>query len=434
MKKIGVKKEVRIQAKNMHVTIHKVDNDSHEYWLQLAKSFRSNVQAVLVGLEENHEEEKGLHAHIVIQFTTKQQLFRRQFVDHFGSNCINIQTKANKESLVMALGYVSKTGNTKQYGDFMYKGVPLDANPEVYRFNYQVKTKDDAIKYYQKVIEENLKKNKNVILELAKRKDAIGRYLVAHPTLMNSLHKLAMTWYLDVVNSEKKGFLFAPWVHSPSELRYQYQQYLKAFPEIFGKNLPRNSSLRLEEDYGGHIEHDCRVIKLIVDQLEEALQYGSKRPLKALNLYLWSINPSFGKTRLLNFLDKNLMNYRLPDDQWYVDYENNFYQVLVSDEARSFLKSKSYSHLKHIFEGQKVEFNLKGKTKVLKEDNPLIVLAENESFDSIMKSYFKGQYQPQVMATRVMDLEVRSRATLHFLIDRCTQTPETPLPLFEKAE
>ena len=64
---------------------------------------------------------------------------------------------------------------------------------------------------------------------------------------------------------------------------------------------------------------------------------------------------------LLNFLDKHFMRYRLPDDQWYVDYENNMYQMLVSDEAANFIKTKLYSHLKHIFEGQKLEFNLKGR-------------------------------------------------------------------------
>lgn len=113
-----------------------------------------------------------------------------------------------------------------------------------------------------------------------------------------------------------------------------------------------------------------------------------------------------------------MMAYRLPDDQWYVDYENGLYQALVSDEAQAFLKSKSYSHLKHIFEGQKVEFNLKGKTKIMKEDNPLIVLAENKSFHDLMAKHFEFNYQPEVMATRVLDLELKSRATLHFLLDR----------------
>ena len=128
-----------------------------------------------------------------------------------------------------------------------------------------------------------------------------------------------------------------------------------------------------------------------------------------------------------------MMAYRLPDDQYYVDYEDGLYQVLVSDEADSFIKTKEYSHLKHIFEGQKVEFNRKGKTKVYKEDNPMIILADNISFDELMQKRHGSLYTKEVMVTRVEDIELKSRATLHFFIDRCitTEGRAVQLPLFE---
>lgn len=428
------KHSLRLQSKAVHVTIHKLSNPSLDYWIDKARKFRSNVSAVLVGLEENQEEDKGLHAHIVIQFTTRQDLSRKQFVEHFGSDTLHIATKASKDAIVMALGYVSKAGTTKQWGEFVFRGIPLDPNPEVYRFQYQVKTKIDAVKYFHKVIKENLKDNKNVIKEMAKREDSIGAFLVANPALTNSLHKLALTWYLDVQNEAKTGFKFREWVKSPRVLRQHYRSYLSSFPSIFEEHLPKNSELRLESDYADHAEVDMKVLKLVVDQIEEALKFGPKRPHKSLNLYLWSKAPSFGKTRLLDFLDSHLMAYRLPDDQWYVDYENKMYQVLVSDEAAAFLKTKSYSHLKHILEGRRVEFNLKGREKVFKEDNPLIVLAENISFNKLMGEYFKHRYEREVMATRVLNLELKSRATLHFLLDKCVDLPVTEgheLPLFE---
>ena len=414
-------KETRIKARAVHVTIHKLANDSIDYWLELGKSFRSNVSAVLVGLEKNHQEEKGLHAHIVLQFTTRQNLTREQFVKHFQSDSLHIATKPSKDALVMALGYVSKTGNTKQLGEFIYRGRPLDSNPEVYKFQYQVKTKDDAIAYFQKVIKENLNINKNIIKEIAKRDDAIGRYLVGNPTLANSLHKLAYTWYLDAQNEKKIGFEFKEWVKDKTQLKEKYREYLKEFPAIFQKHLPVYSELELEGDYDQHEAHDLDTLEKVVGVLNNAMLYGSKRPHKSLNLYLWSKHPSFGKTRLLEFLDRQLMAYRLPDDQWYVDYENGMYQVLVSDEAAAFLKTKDYSHLKHILEGKRVEFNLKGREKIFKEDNPLIVLAENLSFEALMNKHFKDRYDKEVMATRVLDLELKSRATLHFLIDRCIE-------------
>lgn len=422
--KENTKKEFRIDAKYVHVTLHKLTNNSKTYWLEKGKIFRRNTVACLVGLEENHAEDKGLHAHIVIQFSTKQKLSRKQFVDHFGTDSLHIATKPNKEALLMALGYVSKTGNTAQHGTFMYRGTALDSDPEVYRFQYQVKTIPDGLRYFHKVIKEHIDKDKNIIKKYAKREDAIGIWLQQHRTATTTLHKLAQTWYLDAQNERKQGFGVREWVSDPSRLLGAYLAYLKEFPDIFKKHLPGDSILVLEHDYDQYATHDLAVLEKVVRRLREAQQYASKRPHKTLNLFLWSNAPSFGKTRLLEFLDTHMMAYRLPDDQWYVDYENGMYQVLVSDEAAAFLKTKDYSHLKHILEGKRVEFNLKGREKIYKEDNPLIVLADNMSFKDLMKKYFAKRYDQDVMATRVLDLELKSRATLHFLLDRCINPNE----------
>jgi hypothetical protein len=344
-------------------------------------------------------------------------------VKHFGTDSLHIATKPNKDALLMALGYVVKAGHHKQLGTFSHRGVDLDPNPEVYRFNYLVKDVDDAHVYFEKVIKENLGSDRTIIDKYAKREDAIGRWLRKNPGHTASLRKLAYIWHLDYINDHKKGFRAKEeFTQDPTLLREAYRTYLEEFPAIFGEYKPKtknNEPVVLEQDYNKHEKHDLDVLEEIIFQLNIAIEYGSNRPLKSLNLYLWSKAPSFGKTRLLNFLNNNLMAYRLPDNQWYVDYENGLYQVLVSDEAQAFLKSKSYSHLKHVFEGQKVEFNLKGKTKIMKEDNPLIALAENKSFHDLMAKHFEFNYQPEVMATRVLDLEVKSRATLHFLLDRC---------------
>ena len=425
----------RIQAKYVHITLHKLVSDDKAHWLEKARSFRVNVTAALVGLEENHEEDKGVHAHIFIQFSTRQTLSRKQCVDHFGTDSIHISTRKSKDDLLQGLGYVSKTGNIAQYGTFTYRGEELGTNPEVYRFKYQVQSVDDALAYFYKVMRENLGKNRNIIKEYAKRDDAIGQWLQKHRQHTNSMHKLAHTWALDYANEQKKGFRIRPLVQDDRALAQAYTAYLKLFPEIFARNLPERSKLVLEADYSYHQDSDLEVVRALCEHLQMALEYGPNRPLKSLNVYIWSRNPSFGKTRLLNFLDDHMVTYRLPDDQYYVDYENGMYQVLVSDEADAFIKSKDYSHLKHIFEGQRVEFNRKGKEKVLKEDNPLLILADNVSFDALMKKRHPQRYSHDIMATRVECLELYSRATLHFLIDRCLYVPSegyegmTRLPL-----
>ena len=109
------------------------------------------------------------------------------------------------------------------------------------------------------------------------------------------------------------------------------------------------------------------------------------------------------------------------------------YQVLVSDETDAFIRTKNYSHLKHIFEGQRVEFNRKGKEKFYKEDNPLLILADNVSFDTLMKRRHPQRYSHDVMEARVLSFELNSRATLHFLIDRCIEVGgETQMLLIEQ--
>ena len=426
------KEKGRIDAKYVHITLHKLKNEDKAYWVEKARTFRANVVAVLVGLEENHEEGKGVHAHIFIQFSTYQKLSRKQFVDHFGTDSLHISTRKSKDDLIQGLGYVSKTGNTAQHGVFTYRGVELDANPEVHRFNYEVKNVRDALRYFAKVIKENFGKDQDIIKTLMDRDDDIGRWLQQHRQHATTLHKLAYRWGLRHANEQKQGFTFKSFMDDDAALARAYEAYLKEFPEIFKKNLPKRSKLILEEDYADHKDNDLEVLRALSIHLKEALDKGYDRPLKSLNVYLWSRNPSFGKTRLLNFLDDHMMTYRLPDDQYYVDYKNKIYQVLVSDEADAFIKTKDYSHLKHIFEGQRVEFNRKGKEKVYKEDNPLLILADNVSFDTLMKKRHPTRYSHEVMKTRVESLELKSRATLHFLIDRCIEVPAEKLPLMRE--
>lgn len=417
------KKKSGINAKYVHITLHKLVDEDKCFWVEKARMFRANVVAVLVGLEENYVEGKGVHAHIFIQFSTRQKLSRRQFVEHFGTDSLHISTRKSKDDLLQGLGYVCKTGNTEQYGIFTYRSVPIDADPEVYRFKYQVRSVEDGLQYFDKVIKENLGKDKNVIKRYAKRDDAIGRWLRKNRQHTNTLHKLAYTWALEHANERKQGFMFKNFVNDKAAIEEAYDNYLRVFPAIFKRYQPKRSKIVLESDYADHKYDDLEVLQALCVYLQEALDKGPNRPLKSLNIHLWSNNPSFGKTRLLNFLDKTMMTYRLPDDQYYVDYENNIYEVLVSDEAESFIQTKDYSHLKHIFEGQRVEFNRKGKEKVYKEDNPLIILADNVSFDKLMERSHPVRYCKEVMSTRVEDMELKSRSILHFLIDECVIVP-----------
>lgn len=192
--------------------------------------------AVLVGLEEHHAEGKSVHAHIFIQFSTYQKLSRKQFVDHFGTDSLHISTRKGKDDLPQGLGYVAKTGHKAQYGIFTYRGVALDTNPEVYRPTYQVRNVKDGLAYFDKVIQENLGKDKHIIKQFAKRNDAIGRWWRQNRQHTNTLHKLAYTWALDHANQQKKGFTFKPFVHDGAALVQAYQAYLGSFLQSLKKS------------------------------------------------------------------------------------------------------------------------------------------------------------------------------------------------------
>ena len=416
----------RLQSKYVHVTIHKVDTIDKKYWVDKGKSFRQNVVAVIVGVESNHEEDKGNHVHIFLQFSTKQDLSRRQFIKHFGSDCIHISPRKTRHEVFQGLGYVSKTGNVLQHGIFSYRGVDIEADPVVYRFTYEVKGVDDAFKYFAKVIQEYVDKDPFIIEKMHARNDAIGRWLQRNPTHYKTLDRLAHTWSLDYRNEQKKGFKYADWCWNEKknevkvkELREEYVKYLNVYPKIFEKYLIKEYDYKLETDYADHIDEEVEALRVIMTLLYAIRKYGPHRPKKSLNLFLWSQKPSFGKTRLLNFLNDNCSAYRLPDDQYYIDYSNNKYHVLVSDESEAFIKTKDYAHLKMSLEGQPTEFNMKNRTKVMKEDNPMMVLAANHDFNYLMGIFFGKVYQREVFDSRIKQIELKSRATLHFLMSKC---------------
>ncbi len=69
-----------MRIKCVFLTIEKIKNENSEYCMGLAKSFKSNVRAFKVALEKNHEEGKELYAHMLIQFSTRHEISRKQFL------------------------------------------------------------------------------------------------------------------------------------------------------------------------------------------------------------------------------------------------------------------------------------------------------------------------------------------------------------------
>ncbi len=413
-------KEFRFQGKFVFLTIENVSHSKKEYWMNLAQKFRENVQAVICSVEENFKEGKGIHVHILMQFTTRQQISKKQFEEHFNKGNVdpkfnlNLIPKMGKKAIINAICYTAKTGNYLEFGGFEWRGVEFKGNKEEYRFCLLVHSVEDAIIYFQKNIRENYSKSAPYMAKIMETDTMMQRYLLKNKGVFNNLLKIEKEWR-ELHHSKDNAIMGLDFWKKPEELKEKYKEYLAKFPELHKKHNPM---LQLEKNYNKHLDNDLSVLVLLLQGLDNAFNFKGNRPIKAHNIHLWSFKSSVGKSRLLNYLRENTPIFTLPDNQFYNEYTNKKYTCCVSDEATEFLKTKTYAHLKKIYDGNEGELNLKGKPAIKKTDNPLIFSCDNTSFDSIMnKNHGQNGYKKLIFETRVLDLEIKSRATLHFLID-----------------
>ena len=139
----------------------------------------------------------------------------------------------------------------------------------------------------------------------------------------------------------------------------------------------------------------------------ECEKAGKTRPLKTLNLLLWSKEPSYGKTTFTQALSKFLRTFDFPTDGWWDGYDDCFYQVIVWNEC-SFV-GWQIQQINKLFEGSGIQLPIKG-AKQTKTDNPLIVCTSNLNLEGLLKQ--KGYddekisfYLP-ILRTRIREVRV----------------------------
>lgn len=147
----------------------------------------------------------------------------------------------------------------------------------------------------------------------------------------------------------------------------------------------------------------------IYDALEIAHKYEGKiRPLKTLNLLLWSTTPSYGKTTFTLALQKHLKTFDFPTDGWWDGYDDNFYQLIIWNEC-SFV-GWQIQQINKLFDGSSMQLPIKG-SKQTKTDNPLIVCTSNLDLTGLLKQ--KGYDQEKIdfylpiLRTRIQEVEIR---------------------------
>lgn len=148
----------------------------------------------------------------------------------------------------------------------------------------------------------------------------------------------------------------------------------------------------------------------IYEVLETAAHYdelGVKRPLKTLNLLLWSDDPNFGKTTFTIALQECLKTFDFPTDGWWDGYDDEFYQLIVWNEC-SFI-GWQIQQINKLFEGSGIQLPIKG-AKQTKTDNPLIICTSNVSLDGLLKQKGfdkeKRMFYLPILRTRIREIEV----------------------------
>lgn len=135
--------------------------------------------------------------------------------------------------------------------------------------------------------------------------------------------------------------------------------------------------------------HPC--FQLIVDHLNQIPRYGSNRPHKTLNLYLWGA-PGIGKTSLFNGTPDSLASITSTYDfnlqnRYQNRYTNNAYGFISWHE----FVYTAYPHvsLVKLFEGLDLQIPVRYSSNI-KRDNPLIVMTSNISLSEHIEREYKG--------------------------------------------
>jgi len=126
------------------------------------------------------------------------------------------------------------------------------------------------------------------------------------------------------------------------------------------------------------------------------------REFKQKQLYIWG-PANMGKTSLINKLAEFLNVYYVPrDEDFYDDYEDGIYDLIVFDE---FTNLKKMQWLNQVLDGQSMYLRKKGG-QVLKKDNlPVIILSNYSVEQNYKKLSESGKLDPLFKRLEVVEVK-----------------------------
>lgn len=170
------------------------------------------------------------------------------------------------------------------------------------------------------------------------------------------------------------------------------------------------------EWYGiDELKCNCGDTRLIANWLNKNIKV--ERKFKQPQLYVFGI-PNTGKTTMINNLEKYVRVYRLPNEDFYDDYYDKEYDLIVIDEFKG---QKKQTFMNKLLDGQPMQMPKKGSQYLKKQNLPVIVLS-NYSLDNAYKNL--DYMAAQALDVRLFIVEVRQFIKLPFF-------EEDPLATFD---
>ena len=318
VKKTRKKYKFRLQAKKFFLTIPHIQNtiDFPSLFSRISNVFEDTNY--ICAAYEPHKN-GSLHAHLLISFKAKKQVFDPHFFDFIFNKYGKYETVRNLRAI---LAYIKKNQNHAEWGN------KLETNASLLT---QIRQRLEAVSSVHQIFDTSSEALRDEIFKQSYKIEAYYRKFQAQSHI-NDLKRLPGI----------KGFDLNPLLSVPAK------NPLKPYASNMANLLQ-------------HLQQEWN---------------PKNRHYKQLNIHIWSHLPNTGKSSFLNLLAEICPIYIWPTDHWYQHYENNLYQAIVWDEFT--LTGYKQEFIKLIFAGGPLKLPVKG-SQTNKLDNPIIICASNHS-------------------------------------------------------
>lgn len=135
--------------------------------------------------------------------------------------------------------------------------------------------------------------------------------------------------------------------------------------------------------------------------LQSNLVKDQPRAHKKKQLWIYSQGPNVGKTTMLETISKKMNVYRIPDEDWYNDFEDGLFNLSVLDE---YCGGKTIRFLNMWAEGCTMPLKRKGTTQYIKKENIALIVCANQTPE---ETYPNSERRWPLILSRFLVIEIK---------------------------